>query len=66
MGQIGYVLGLLFVAFFGDLVENRRFVISALLGSITCFLVAALAPNGPIFLAGCFGIGMSSMSVQSW
>jgi len=64
MGQIGQVLGLLFVAFLGDLVENRRFVASVLLGSITCFLIAALAPNGSTFLAGCFGIGMSSMSVQ--
>jgi hypothetical protein len=58
MGQIGSVPGPLFVAFLGDLVENHRFVASVLLGSITCFLIAALAPNGPTFLAGCFSIGV--------
>jgi MFS family permease len=64
MGQIGHVLGLLFVACLGDLVENRRFVASVLLGSITCFRIAALTSNGPTFLAGRIGIGMSSVSVQ--
>jgi predicted MFS family arabinose efflux permease len=64
MGQIGYVLGRLFVAFLGGLVENRRFVAPVLLGSVTCLLIAALAPNSPIFLAVCFDIGISSMTVQ--
>jgi predicted MFS family arabinose efflux permease len=64
VGQAGYVFGLLFVALLGDLVENRRLVLSMLLASVTCLLTAAVAPNGPIFLIACFGIGVSSISVQ--
>jgi len=62
--QMGYVFGLLFIAPLGDKLENRRLLFSMLCASVVALSAAALAPDGAIFLAACFGIGISSISVQ--
>jgi len=63
-GQVGYVFGLLFIAPLGDKLENRRLLLGMLCASVVALSTAALAPDGAIFLAACFGVGISSISVQ--
>ncbi|MDR3537919.1 MAG: MFS transporter [Acetobacteraceae bacterium] len=64
VGQLGYVLGLLLVAPLGDLVENRRLLLGTLAASALSLTLAALAPDGVLFLIACFCIGISSIAVQ--
>jgi predicted MFS family arabinose efflux permease len=64
LSQAGYVFGLLFIAPLGDKLENRRLLLSMLCASVVALSTAALAPDGAIFLAACFGVGVSSISVQ--
>src|SRR5450830_1238137 len=47
--QVGYTLGLLFVVPLGDLLENRRLIITALLVTATALVVAAMS-TGAIVL----------------
>lgn len=62
--QVGYALGLLFIVPLGDLLENRRLVVSALLFTATALLGAALARNGAQFLVAALGIGLGSVAAQ--
>ncbi|WP_198670731.1 MFS transporter [Oceanicella sp. SM1341] len=64
VGQIGYVIGLLFLMPLGDLIEIRRFLSVLLVGSIACLVAIAIAPNSTTFFVACLGIGISSVSVQ--
>ena len=64
MTQVGYGVGLLFIAPLGDLVENRRLIL-ALLGLAAFALVgAALSTTGAHFLAAAGLIGLGSVAVQ--
>ena len=60
--QIGYGLGLLFIVPLGDIVENRRLVVSALLVVCCAVLVAGLSSSAPLFLAAAFVLGLSSVA----
>jgi predicted MFS family arabinose efflux permease len=62
--QVGYALGLLFIVPLGDLLENRRLVFCALLGTAVALLVAAFSSNAWLFLAAALGIGLGSVAAQ--
>ncbi|HQT68418.1 MAG: MFS transporter [Rhodospirillales bacterium 20-60-12] len=62
--QLGYALGLVFLVPLGDLFENRSLIVTTIAGSVLALALAAMAPNGTIFLIAAGLIGLSSVSVQ--
>ncbi|MCW0981363.1 MFS transporter [Agrobacterium sp. BT-220-3] len=62
--QIGYGVGLLFVVPLGDLVENRKLVVSAVSMAVLSLVAAAFAPHAAPFLIAAFLVGVSSVAVQ--
>lgn len=62
--QVGYTLGLLFVVPLGDLLENRRLIITALLVTAVALLVAAFSTGAVVFLAAALAIGLGSVAAQ--
>jgi predicted MFS family arabinose efflux permease len=62
--QIGYGVGLLFVVPLGDLVENRRLVVSSVSMAVLSLVAAAFAPHAAPFLFAAFLVGVSSVAVQ--
>ena len=66
--QVGYTLGLLFVVPLGDLLENRRLIVTALLvtatATATALVVAALSSGAVVFLAAALVIGLGSVAAQ--
>ncbi|MGK6314431.1 MFS transporter [Neorhizobium sp. DT-125] len=62
--QIGYGLGLLLIVPLGDLLENRRLILT-MIGAVTLALVAAgLSTASVPFLAASLAIGLGSTAVQ--
>lgn len=64
MTQLGYGAGLLLVAPLGDLIENRRLVLSILCVAILALAGAALSTHAAPFLAASLLIGLGSVAVQ--
>lgn len=62
--QIGYGVGLLFVVPLGDLVENRKLVVSSVSMAVLSLAAAAFAPHAAPFLIAAFLVGVSSVAVQ--
>lgn len=62
--QGGYALGLLFLVPLGDLLENRRLLMTTILISAASLVLAGLADSPPTFLLWSLMIGVSSVSVQ--
>ncbi|SHG64343.1 MFS transporter [Massilia sp. CF038] len=62
--QIGYALGLLFFVPLGDLLENRRLVVGALVFTSAALMAAALSTTGWAFLAAALAIGLGSVAAQ--
>jgi predicted MFS family arabinose efflux permease len=62
--QIGYALGLLFIVPLGDLVENRRLIIGALVATACALAAAALSTSAWLFLAAALCIGLGSVAAQ--
>ncbi len=62
--QIGYGLGLLFVVPLGDLIENRKLIVTTVLMAVAALIAAALAPHASQFLTAVFLVGISSVAVQ--
>lgn len=62
--QLGYCLGLLFIAPLGDLVENRRLIFIALLTTAAALLAASATSNPHLFLLAAFCIGLGSVAAQ--
>jgi predicted MFS family arabinose efflux permease len=62
--QLGYCAGLLLVVPLGDLVENRRLVLSSMVVVFVALLIAARAPSAAAFLAASLLIGIGSVAVQ--
>jgi predicted MFS family arabinose efflux permease len=62
--QIGYAAGLLLLVPLGDLLENRRLVVTTVALSIPALLLAGLAPTGAVMLGAGLAIGLTSVSVQ--
>jgi predicted MFS family arabinose efflux permease len=64
LAQIGYVLGLIFVAPLGDVMQPRRLLI-ALLGVAAAMMVgSALAPSFATFCLVALGVGLSAVQAQ--
>jgi predicted MFS family arabinose efflux permease len=62
--QIGYALGLLFIVPLGDLLENRKLVVTALVATAVALAAAAFSTNAWLFLAASLGIGLGSVAAQ--
>lgn len=62
--QIGYTLGLLFVVPLGDLLENRRLILTGLLVTAAALIAAALSTGPLVFLAAALAIGLGSVAAQ--
>lgn len=62
--QIGYALGLFFLVPLGDLLENRKLMISTTVLAIASLLGAAFIQQPNLFLLVSLLIGFSSVSVQ--
>ncbi|WP_173989769.1 MFS transporter [Agrobacterium salinitolerans] len=62
--QIGYGIGLLFVVPLGDLIENRKLVVSSVSMAVLSLAAAAFAPHAAPFLIAAFLVGVSSVAVQ--
>ena len=62
--QIGYTLGLLFVVPLGDLLENRRLIVTGLLFTSAMLLLAAFSTSAWMFLTAALGIGLGSVAAQ--
>jgi len=62
--QIGYGLGLLFIVPLGDLVENRRLVVSIMMVGILALASAGIAQSALFFLTASIFIGLGSVAVQ--
>ncbi len=62
--QIGYGLGLLFAVPLGDLVENRRLIVTMIGASVVALLAAGLSSTPTPFLIAALAIGVASTAVQ--
>lgn len=62
--QIGYGIGLLLVAPLGDILENRRLVVSSLFLTVIALIIAALSKSALLFLTSAFFIGIGSVAAQ--
>ena len=62
--QVGYALGLLFIAPLGDLLENRKLVVVSLLATSAALAVAAFSTSAVVFLAASLAIGLGSVGAQ--
>ncbi|RZI31754.1 MFS transporter [Pseudomonas orientalis] len=62
--QIGYALGLFFLVPLGDLLENRKLMITTTMVAIASLLGAAFTEQPNLFLLVSLLIGFSSVSVQ--
>ncbi|MDE1173520.1 MAG: MFS transporter [Parvibaculaceae bacterium] len=64
MTQMGYGAGLLLIVPLGDLFENRRLVITIVLGGALALMAAALSTHALPFLTAALFIGLGSVAVQ--
>ena len=62
--QVGYGLGLLFIVPLGDILENRRLVLTLIAACALSLAATALVRNAPLFLAAAATIGFTSVTVQ--
>jgi predicted MFS family arabinose efflux permease len=62
--QIGYGLGLLLIVPLGDLVENRRLIITMVAAATVALIAAGLSETPGPFLAASLAIGLASTAVQ--
>lgn len=62
--QIGYCLGLLFIVPLGDLLENRRLIVTGLLATGAALALAASASTGWQFLLAALAIGLGAVVAQ--
>ncbi|MBK4736924.1 MFS transporter [Noviherbaspirillum pedocola] len=62
--QIGYGLGLLLLVPLGDILENRKLVLTLLVLSALALVGAAVVRVAPLFLLAAAAIGITSVTVQ--
>jgi len=62
--QIGYGLGLLLIVPLGDLLENRRLIITMIAAVTIALICAGLSMSALPFLAASLAIGLASTAVQ--
>lgn len=64
MVMFGYVLGLLFLAPLGDLVENKTLILVTLSCLVASLLIAAAAPTASVFVASTALLGVTAVGTQ--
>jgi predicted MFS family arabinose efflux permease len=64
MTQIGYGTGLLFLVPLGDLIENRKLIVSVMSIATLALVGALLSRNSLQFLASALFIGIGSVAIQ--
>ncbi|RAR43303.1 MFS transporter [Paenibacillus sp. MDMC362] len=62
--QIGYGIGLLFIVPLGDLLENRKLVVTLLVLTSIVLIIAAGARSAALFLAASLLIGVGAVAAQ--
>ena len=62
--QIGYVAGLFFLVPLGDLVENKRLILTMLGGLILSLVAATFSPTPSIFVACSLLLGLTATATQ--
>ena len=62
--QLGYAAGLVLVVPLGDIVENRRLIVSMMAALVLALVAACTAPTVTVFFAASLGIGVASSAVQ--
>ncbi len=62
--QIGYVVGLLFIVPLGDILENRKLIVSSLLITAVALVITAMTKQIFLFLFALFVIGLGSIAAQ--
>ncbi|MDQ1913549.1 MFS transporter [Paenibacillus sp. GD4] len=62
--QIGYGIGLLFVVPLGDILENRKLIVSSLLVTAAVLTIAAVVKSAALFLTASLVIGVGSVAAQ--
>lgn len=62
--QIGYCLGLILLVPLGDLLENRKLILTLLALAAVALFGAALSNTPGLFLLACLGIGLASSAAQ--
>ncbi|AYD03401.1 MFS transporter [Neorhizobium sp. NCHU2750] len=62
--QIGYGLGLLFIVPLGDLIENRRLIVTMIGAAAVAMLAAGLSTAAIPFLVASLAVGLASTAVQ--
>lgn len=62
--QLGYVLGLMFLAPLGDLVENKTLILMTLGGLVASLAIAAVASNALVFVAASLLLGIATTGTQ--
>ncbi len=64
MVMFGYVLGLLFLAPLGDLLENKSLILVTLGALIASLLIAALSPTATVFVIASLLVGITAVATQ--
>ncbi|GAB0167956.1 MFS transporter [Lysinibacillus sp. CTST325] len=62
--QIGYGIGLLLIVPLGDILENRKLVVTLLLFTAVVLAIAAVVKSATLFLATSLFIGLGSVAAQ--
>lgn len=62
--QAGYALGLLLLVPLGDVIDRRRLAVTLFLATAGFLGVSALAPSGPVLLAGTVLAALTSVGAQ--
>ncbi|MEB2279423.1 MFS transporter [Lysinibacillus xylanilyticus] len=62
--QIGYGIGLLFIVPLGDILENRKLVVTLLLFTAVVLAIAAVVKSALLFLSTSLFIGLGSVAAQ--
>lgn len=64
MSQIGYIVGLLFLAPLGDFIENRKLCAAMVDGAACASFLAAITNNATIFLCAILLVGIFASATQ--
>jgi predicted MFS family arabinose efflux permease len=64
MIQLGYVIGLIFLAPLGDLVENKTLILTALCAVIASLAISSFAPTASVFIAASLLLGITATATQ--
>jgi predicted MFS family arabinose efflux permease len=64
MIQVGYVLGLVFLAPLGDLVENKTLILTTIGGLIASLVISSFAPTVSVFVAASLLLGITATATQ--